>query len=337
MVSGLVRFEEVIEAVKDETEIKNMRPLYDRVARLIFRAESEIGFGGSVVLKKVVYTPQTTPFNTGKYFPFPEDMIELEGIGRDCCAMFETCYNKTSDGIRFRSLQTKKITLLYWGIFCDSSGRPVTTRNHFEAVVAYVIWKLYRSKMFLGTGNMNANFDFRQEWISAMLEARGDDAFPTLEQWNEIGRLSYSDRRGLLMQPTAGYNYCSDDITTECAEIIPDIMYVYFWQLNGPSLKIEDEIPNLNATYLNTKPRLTYEIFEQGKKVDYTLIGSPVFAIRETEDLNWQITDALNDDVTDEFETQYFPDIKTILFVKKSHVGYSTIHFQFKKIVNNVS
>lgn len=334
MISGLVPFEEVLEAVKDESAIENLSPHYERIRRLLFRAEAEIGYGGSVVLKKMIFTKDSN-YN-GKYIPFPPDFIELEGIGQYCCAMNPYEYTVTSDGIRFRKTQDVKTCLLYWALFCDGHGNPVTTRNHFEAVVAYIVWKLYSPKIFLGVGNMNAAQDYKYSFQNLLHEARGDDAFPTMEQWNEIGLLSYSDRRALLMHPIASYNYCSDEILQDCPEIVPEATYVYYWQLNGTIADIQDEINNITEEYLLTKPRAELLVFEMGKKVDYLLTGRPCFAIRETEDMDFQITDALNLDITDEYDTQYFPEIKTMLFVAKNYVIFSSIYFKFKNIIQNV-
>lgn len=337
MISALVPFEEVIQAVKDETPYENMRPLYERIKRLIVRAESEIGYGGSVVLKKVVFEPNTPLFN-GNFFKYPEDFVEIEGIGRCCGRMCDTLFTRTSDMVRFKKKQTEKITLLYWGLTCDGRGYPITTRNHFEAVVAYVVWKLYSARVFLGNGAMSVKKDYQYQYESLLLASRGNDAWPTLEEFTDIGAMSYSDRRGLLMYPTASYNYCSDDIVSECAEIIPGMTYVYFWQQLTPVQTINDEIDLLSdQDYVETKPRELFSVFEQGKKVNYNAIGRPCFLIKETENQDFQITDALNDDITDEFDTHYFPEMKAILFVKKTWVNYSTIHFQFKSIAANVS
>lgn len=334
MISGLVPFEEIIESVKDDTGIENLRPWYEKISRLLFRAEREIGYGGSVVLKKVIYK---NPSNyNGKYFAYPVDFIELEGIGSSCRPICQSQYNKTADGIRFTTTQTKDIVLLYWGIFCDGYGRPVTTRNHQEAVVSYIVWKLYSAKIFLGIGNMNANSYYKDEFTMALLEARGDDAFPTLEEWNEIGLLSYSDRRPLIMHPTAGYDYCSDNIKTECEVIEPTTMKVYYWQIDGVGVDFDSERLNIDNDYLSKKPVVDIIVFEQGKIVNYTLIGRLCFAIQETENSNFVITDSLNNDVTDEFDVMYYAPIKTALFVSKNPYSYSSIYFKFKKTINNV-
>lgn len=330
MISGLVPFEEIAEAIKDETGITNLRPYYDKIKRLMFRAEREIGYGGAIVLKKIIYK------NVDKYFSFPPDFIELEGIGIDCCPVWKDKFRPTTDGIRFKTAQNKDVVLLYWGVLCDGYGSPITTRNHQEAVTAYCIWKFYSPKIFLGTGNMNANQNYRQEYIIALGCARGDDAFPTLEEWNEIGLLSYSDRRALIMKPTAAYDYCSDDIKEKCEELTPGEMMVYFWQLDNVVDDIDTVIASLDGpSYLPQFPSTRYLDFEDGKIVNYTNIGRICFVIKETEDLNFTISDSLNNDVTDEFDTNYNAETKELLYVSKNHYSYSSIYFKFKKIRTN--
>jgi hypothetical protein len=111
---------------------------------------------------------------------------------------------------------------LYWGLLCDVDGNPVSTRNHQEAVVSYIVWKLYQVRRFLDKGNASTSEDLKRTWISNSLEARGNDAFPTMEQWNEIGLLSYADRRGLLQRPIASYDYSDEFIPEQCNAETPE-------------------------------------------------------------------------------------------------------------------
>jgi hypothetical protein len=339
MISGIVPFEEIVQSVKDETGIANMRPYYDKIRRLIFRGEREIGYGGSVVLKKQVYK-NPTHYN-GKYFPFPEDFMELEGIGQ-CCVPVPRCnYTPTADGIRFKTTQTKDVVLLYWGLYCDEQGYPVCTRNHEEAIIAFIVWKMYRPKIFLGTGNMNAHKDYEQTFNNFLLEARGDDAFPTLEEWNEIALLSYSDRRGLLMYPTAGYNYCTEDIKENCIEINDgssggggetNLREVYFWQVNNLEDDIEIITPLLSLSFFDDKESKLYSEFETGQSVSYTNMGRACFAITNTQNLPYQIFNELNIDITNHFEVYYDQTLAIYLFVSSNFYSYSNIFFKFKTV-----
>lgn len=112
-------------------------------------------------------------------------------------------------------------------------------------------------------------------------------------------------------------------------------MQVYYWQLDNPIDDITNVIPLINSTYLNDKPVLPFESFEDGENVSYSLIGRAVFAIKETDILNFLIFDSLNNDVTDEFDIDYNATFKTILFVSKVHYSFSTMYFKFKKNLFN--
>lgn len=328
MISGTVPFEELVQSIKDETGIENLRPLYERIKRFIFRGEREIGYGGSVSLKKKTYKI-TTDYN-GKYFPFPEDLIEFEGIGQSNILFHGCNYTATTEGIRFKTTQTKNVVLLYWAIDVDDQGYPKVTRNHEEAVIAFIIWKLYTSRVFLGIGNMNAKQDYKQEFTFALLEARGDDAFPTLEQWDDLGALSYTDRRILLEETVHYFDYSENE--EECSTSSTTAK-VYYWQLENLTETLASIIPSLqNTTYLFSKPNENYEVFEQGKMIAYSNIAKIAFAIYQTSDMNFLINDSLNNDITDEFDTYYAEAISAMVFVSKTHRSYSTLYFKFKKL-----
>lgn len=335
MISGTVPFEEIVQSVKDETGIENLRPLYEKIRRLIFRAEREIGYGGTVEIMKKIYVIEgvtNSEPNFGKYFKFPEDLIELEGIG-SCCRQVASCYyTAAAEGVRFKKKQTKNVVLLYWGIQTDDNGYPIVTRNHEEAVVAYIVWKLYSQRIFLGIGNMNASQDYKETFTSQLLEARGDDAFPTLEQWNALGRLSYTDRRLLIDEPVHSYNYCDDSLSgdfTDTEEI--EDMLVYYWQLTNVSDRIEQVIPLITMDYLATKPSKEYHQFELGVEVQYTSVGRACFVISDTKDVYYAIIDALGYDVSHMFDRYYDASLKTILYVSDEIRTHSVIGYKFKK------
>jgi len=259
MISGIVPFEEIVQSVKDETSIENMRPLYEKIKRLIFRAEKDIGYGGSVDLMKHTYViagVTSIDPNFGKFFKFPQDLIELEGIGQDCCPIVENKYRPTSEGIRFKEKQTKDTVLLYWGLKTDDQGYPMVTQNHVEAVIAFIVWKLYTSRVFLGIGNMNAKKDYESVYTTECLAARGDDAFPTLEQWNALGQLSYTDRRTLIDQPVHSYDYCAeyeDESNEETPTVPPGDRNVYYWVHDSITDNIDQIVPIVNPTYISSK------------------------------------------------------------------------------------
>lgn len=342
MISGIVPFEEIVQSVKDETGIENLRPFYEKIRRLMFRAEREIGYGGSVELMKKTYKVAgitSSDSNFGKFFKFPEDLIEMEGVGQDCKIIVEHRYRPTTEGIRFKEKQTKDTVLLYWGIKTDDHGYPMVTRNHEEAVVAFISWKLYSSKIFLGIGNMNANINYQQSFISALLEARGDDAFPTLEQWNALGQLSYTDRRTLIDQGVHSYDYCAEyeDEVAE-TEIItpPSVKLVYHWTESNDTGTIAEIIPLVNSAFLLTKDFHTLQLFENEVVVlsntpeNGPVLGRICMAINSTENVAYMILDSFNNNITNLFDSYYYGDTKIKLYVSKAVYSYYALGFKIQ-------
>lgn len=105
---------------------------------------------------------------------------------------------------------------------------------------------------------------------------------------------------------------------------------VFYWQLDNVQEDIDTVLPLINPAYLATKPSNTYELFEQGYIVSYTKIGRIVFVITSTQVVDFAITDALNNDVTDEFDRDIsIPN--TVVYVSKDAYSHSNIYFKFKK------
>lgn len=120
----------------------------------------------------------------------------------------------------------------------------------------------------------------------------------------------------------------------EFNQLIYDDMKVYFWQFDNVQEDIYTLVPMFNETTLVDKPQLDFTVFEQGFIVPYTKIGRIVFAIKQTDILNYEFTDSLGNDVTDEFENHYYPEQHTVIFVSKIPYSYSNVFFKFKKITN---
>lgn len=344
MISGIVPFEEIVQSVKDETGIENLRPFYEKIKRLIFRAEKDIGYGGSVELMKKTYLiagiTNIDP-NFGKFLKFPQDLIELEGIGQDCKAIVENKYRPTAEGIRFCEKQTKDTVLLYWGINTDDNGYPMVTRSHEDAVVAYIVWKLYTSRVFLGIGNMNAKQDYERAYTTECLAARGDDAFPTLEQWNALGQLSYTDRRTLIDQNVHSYDYCAeyeDELVEEEVVVPPSEQNIYYWVHDSLSDDIIQIIPLITPTYLLGKNFKTAEVFKNLVVMDNlasspgAAIGRIVFAVTSAHDAGFMILDAFNNNISHLFNPyhDYETDIK--IYVSQSVYSYFSLGFKIQPL-----
>lgn len=322
MISGIVPFYEIVESVKDETGIKNMRPLYDKIRRLIFRAERIIGCGGSVRLKKKVYTT-----NGQLFFRYPEDLVEIEGVGYNCHQIASCDIKKREDGFRLREAKDK-VVLLYWALNVDDEGNPVVTRNHEEAVVAFIVWKLYSSRAFLGLGNFNMKKDYEYIFNSEVGAARGNDAFPTLEEYAQIAELSTMDRRLLFKADLSGYNYCDDGIPTDCEDGGGDTpttpTTIYYWQETSLSTTLEDIVSlfqdNVN-TFFDGKPSGTEQQFSVGYDLNLTSLGKIAIGVKNATNSDWSIYDVLGNNVTAIFEMEY-DSVNNVLFFY-SNVPYT--------------
>lgn len=121
------------------------------------------------------------------------------------------------------------------------------------------------------------------------------------------------------------------DIDNFNDELFSD-MTVYYWQLSDTVQDIDDVIPLVTDIYLATKNSLPFETFEEGHIVNYSDIGRAVFAIKETDILNFELVDSMGNDITDEFDNHYYPTTHTVLFVSKLVVPYSNVYFKFKKL-----
>jgi len=330
MISGVVPFEEIVQSVKDETGIENIRPLYEKIRRLIFRAEREIGYGGTVeIMKKTYPVPSNIDSSINKYFKFPEDLIEFEGIGQNCCKVPSCKYTAAAEGVRFKEHQTKPIVVLYWGIKTDDNGYPIVTRNHEEAVVAFIVWKLYSQRIFLGIGNMNAKKDYEQSFISLLLEARGDDAFPTIEQWEDLGKLSYVDRRLLIDEPVHTFDYCAEVIDENENPPVENVI-VKYWQTESGQ-EMNDIIPLIDDVYLLDKQELPLESFENGYSISYVDIARIAFAMLNTDNVGYSFKNSVGSSIDNAFDSYYFSDLRIKIYVSKNIIVPSRIEFKITK------
>ena len=137
-------------------------------------------------------------------------------------------------------------------------------------------------------------------------------------------------------------NQCMRNLQVSSYEVITSLEQgskVYFWQQDSPLSTLETEALLVNGMYLSLKPFQTLEVFEQGFRVPYTLNDKVVFFISPTQVQSFSITDALGNDITDNFDTVYVSpltydtDVSGTLFVSKSPYTVSTIFFKFKKLI----
>ena len=190
MISGIVYFEEIVEGIKDETGITNLYPYYDKIRRFIVRAEQDISAGGLIIRKTKSYINGDGEYD-GTFISLPKDMM-----GEYSYADMNTVYYR-GDKLEFIDAPgPDEIDLSYMGTLFDQNGNPITTRNHYDAVVNFCVWKLYAPKMFLGVGNANIFRNYQMTYENLVMASRGNDAFPSESDWEDIGKtlsMSYFD------------------------------------------------------------------------------------------------------------------------------------------------
>lgn len=87
----------------------------------------------------------------------------------------------------------------------------------------------------------------------------------------------------------------------------PKVTKIYYWQEQSYLTTITDIIPLLTSTnYFTNKLFESYSNFENiGKTINYPYLGRICFYATESDNKNFIITDVLNNDVTDVFDTNY--------------------------------
>lgn len=194
MFSGFATFEEVIQGVKINTGIQNLRNLYDDIRTMIRFAEREINpYSGFLARKKMILYNGNGIFD-GNKIKKPSDFVVLD--------QFETCNDGLCQGQYFETINhivlcdkepRNSIKFTYWAIQCDSNGNPITTQNHIEAVIAYIVWKFISQKKFLGSATLNDQLTAQRFWEDRCMEARGEDFFPSENQRNEIAKTNSAE------------------------------------------------------------------------------------------------------------------------------------------------
>jgi hypothetical protein len=204
MYSNFVSFEEIIELVKDDTGIENLRNLYPKIRRFIYRAEKDIGFGGSTLLKRVTYSlEQGNLLFDGKQYKLrlPEDCMYLEEVGMCKEGICPGEYKIQGKWMFFcESRKLEKFSLIYYTLLKDGEGNPVTTENHSEAVVAGIVYWLYKARRFKDKGQFNQMRYYEEYYHDRISEARGDDATPNTErEWQKLSQLMNMNSKEVLL------------------------------------------------------------------------------------------------------------------------------------------
>lgn len=338
MISGIYSFEKIIEDVKTETGFTNLRNRYPEIIQLIARAEREINpFTNLLVRKKMLYYVGNGNFD-GSSIKKPKDYVFTDKVG--CCedGLCDGSYFETVSHIVICDKVVRtEIRFSYWALQHDGRGYPITSYNHADAVVAYIVWKLYSPKVFVGEGSMQNQLLYERQFEERCGEARGEDMFPdegTLNNIHNVNRWTSFD-----LHKKTTYDRClsCDQCLTQIEDTLQNLsgMRVYYWQLNSPFQTINNLIPLVNPTYLYDKQYELFSTFEVGHTVVNPYVGKLSLAIYKTALEEYKIYDIFDSDVTDEFQSYFFADTGIMLFTSKNNYDPSNLFLRLKKITNN--
>lgn len=329
MLSGLYSFSQIIEDVKQETGIENIRNQYSSIRQLIARAEREINpYAGFLIRKRMIFYKGNGNFD-GVSIKKPTDYVQLDKMG---CCQDGICsgqyYENISHIIMCDGKERDQIAFTYWGLQCDGDGNPITTYNHSEAVVSYIVWKMYSPKVFMGEGSGNQREVYKREWEDRCAEARGEDFFPSEESLKKIRIMNNMTKKELDTKD------CEDNCTNcDCVTTIDENSSlknkVWWWQLKNINEKISSA-EEVTDEFLSNKNLITLGEAINGRTFVYPYIGRFGFCIDNVLPDSIEIFDLLNQSMNNALTYYYDFSKRRIIFVSKEYVSHSSIFFKFK-------
>lgn len=340
MTSSILPFDELLENIQDDTGLKSLASQVEKIKRFIIRAERMIGYSGAIVKKKIKYDSTLNNFN-GSKISIPTDLIKFSAIKDSNGPILNHEYYITKEMLVFTdpTKVRKDIWLYYNGIMFDGFGNPIVTRDHGEAVQAFIVWKLFGAKAYLdptrharGTAK-----SYEQDWKDYRDAAQGDDAWPTTaEDWamiSLIGNMSSHEAQSLLYL----YDNLECDIAmemqSECVLKPEELMInVYDWQY-GDTVSNIAIAQNIDQNYLDdiaTKSPIAD--FNKGKTIAFNKIGRISFALQGAKNNEFRIYDILNQDITEVVFNNYYNDLlKLDIYISKEFYSHSNMFFKFIK------
>lgn len=350
MRSHLKSFEEVVSGIMDETGITDLRNKYGLIRRLTLRAVEDINpYASLYSLKRVKYY-KGGPYFDGKNFKKPEDFIALNKLG--CCddGICPGMYRESISHIIFCDGKDREnIIVTYYAITCDGTGNPIVTANHYEAVVAFNVWKMYSQLAFINKGSQNAKFAYKSEYEDYAMAARGHDAFPTEEELNRLSNKysapNYIIQRMMSTNSEVLSCKCLDLIETENPnEPIPEDptenIKVYFGQLYGVAQnEMTLEYAQQIIDIYNDGPVIAFPFADislitlrqaiDGYTYPYDTVGRYFFFIEEVEDNSIEIFDLLAQSMAPSLDKFYDSDNQRLIFFSQFYISPSNIYFKF--------
>jgi hypothetical protein len=334
MHSNLVSFEDIIEGIKDDTGIENLRNIYPRIKRLIYRVEKDIGFGQSAILKKIKYSTSDGSIivsGGSRRITLPDDLLFLESVGM-CSIGFCPGSYRIQGKFLFLCENQDDFQIVYYTLLCDGYGNPAISENHYEAVVSGVSMWLYKPRRFQDKGNANTFKAMEDYYHERIAEARGDDVMPsTAEEWALSGAILKMSTSEILRYSESERCFCCVPLSENPFSQNPTSDYIYHWQFTELNDNI-DFAPSVNDAFLEDKAFKTKEEFVTGVTIAYSSIGRIAFAIKDTLENEYNIKDLFNIDVTNTvFDSYYNVSEKTQIFISKEYYSYGNLIFTITK------
>ena len=336
MTSGYIPFNDIVLSLSDRLGRINLRNQFSFIKRSIIDAEHEINpYSNLLVKKKMTYHKGNGNFD-GKNIVRPKDFFKIDDIGS--CEQ-KLCPHQYLINPNFIILcdgkKRDKVTFVYYGIACDGSGNPFISRNHKEAVLAYLEYVFYKPQMNKGTGNANWALALKREWEDRCMESRGEDwmqvIVDNLDDVRSFSNMSVQeiieDERSESLNDSCDCKACFD-VEYDDNEYMNK--KIWNWQFNNINEIISFEEYS-SDDFLSTKTQKDLSEFTNGTIINFSKIAKYGFCIDnvDSED-SIQIYDLTGSSLENTLERYYDAATRRLVFVSNSLISHSSIFFKMK-------
>lgn len=340
MNSTLIPHYEILENVKDDSGITNIAPYLEKIRRWIFRAEQDLGYNGTQVFKRIKFQKDTLNWN-GRTLNLPSDCLQLNNIYIDKTRINNQDYRQYGNHVTFQVDHADKseIEVFYYGVMHDAEGNTCVPRHHNEAIISYILWKIFGAQAYLSPNRKSRNLvkSYEQDWRDNRDAAHGTEAFPMNEEDYEIFSTirNFSTKDAMIYFPYGEYeNETIMESKEDCVlKKEEQTINVYTWQFPD-TLTNSTFAPNVSQEYLDEEAtKHDFLTFKQGVIVPYNAIGRIAFAVQGGTEKQYGIYDTFNSNVTSlVFEQYYNPILKLDIYISKEFYSHSNIFFKIKEL-----